>query len=244
MLELLTVQSFFALLTLTALELVLGIDNIVVLAIITSRLEPSIQSKTRRFGLALAMFARIALLSTISFLTKMTATLFSVSGNDFSGRDLVLLAGGLFLVYKAVREIHEKVESAMPEVVHAHSAKSFASALVQIVLLDIVFSLDSVITAVGMSNQLPIMIAAIVLAVLGMMMFADPVSHFVNRHPTVKILALAFILLIGVMLVGDAFGLEIPRGYIYFAMVFSLVVEAINIRVRKMEEQRASVRDL
>lgn len=242
--ELLTFEALLALVTLTGLELVLGIDNIVVLAIITAKLPESVQSKARRIGLGLAMFARLALLSTLNFLSKLTAPLFMIGSHPFSGRGLVLLLGGLFLIYKAVREIHEKVEGDIPEMVHPHGANSFAKALVQIVLLDIVFSLDSVITAVGLANQLPIMMAAIVIAVLGMMLFADPVSNFVNRHATVKILALAFILLIGVMLVGDSFGLEIPRGYIYFAMMFSLAVEALNIRVRKVSQARKDVREL
>ncbi len=242
MMELLTIDSLTALLTLTALELVLGIDNIVVLAIITGRLEARVQRKAQRIGLFLAMGARIALLCTISWIASMTAPLMHVVGHGVSGRDLVLLGGGLFLIWKAVREIHEKTEGAIESAIHPHSAPSMGSALVQIVLLDIVFSLDSVITAIGLAQQLPIMIAAIVLAVLGMMVFAGPVSGFIHRHPSVKVLALAFLLLIGVMLVAEACGKHIERGYIYFAMCFSLAVEMLNIRMRKAEERRAKAR--
>jgi predicted tellurium resistance membrane protein TerC len=231
MLDLFTFESFIALLTLTGLEIVLGIDNIVVLAVVTGRLDPSVQSSARRVGLALAMLMRIALLLTISLIMRAEQPLFSIVQHEVSGRELVLLAGGLFLIWKSVREMHYHVEGGEPDLMPASkAARSFSAAIVQIVLLDIVFSLDSVITAVGMARQVPVMVAAIVLAVLVMMLFANAVSGFVNRHPTIRMLALAFLLLIGVMLLTEGVGKHFNRGYIYFAMAFSLGVEMLNLR--------------
>ena len=228
--DLLSIESLVALITLTSLEIVLGIDNIVVLAVITGKLDPSVQSRARRIGLALAMVMRIVLLLSISLIMKAEQPLFALFGHGVSGRDLVLIGGGLFLLWKSVREIHHDVEGkGEAEPLH-HAAKSFSAAILQVVLLDLVFSLDSVITAVGMARQVPVMIAAIVLAVLVMMVFANSVSNFVNRHPTIKMLALAFLLLIGVMLLAEGFGKHVNRGYIYFAMAFSLLVELLNLR--------------
>jgi predicted tellurium resistance membrane protein TerC len=231
MLELFTAENLAALLTLTALEIVLGIDNIVMLAVITGRLDPSVQSRARKLGLALAMLMRILLLLSISLIMKAQQPLFSILGHEVSGRELVLLAGGLFLIWKSVREMHHHVEGSRHEKSPgSKAASSFLAAILQIVVLDMVFSLDSVITAVGMARQVSVMITAIVLAVLVMMVFANAVSGFVNRHPTIRMLALAFLLLIGVMLLTEGVGKHFDRGYIYFAMAFSLVVELLNLR--------------
>jgi len=226
-------ESWVALLTLTVLEIVLGIDNIIFISLLVGKLPETQQPRARRLGLFLAMFLRIGLLASISWMAKLTAPLFTVLGQALSGRDLILLAGGLFLIYKATREIHERLEGGEEGEVSARAARSFASVIVQILLLDIVFSLDSVITAVGMANHLGVMIAAVVLAVCVMMFAAAPISDFVARHPTIKVLALAFLLLIGVSLLGEAFDRHIPKGYIYFAMAFSVFVEMINLRARK-----------
>ena len=225
-------QAWIGLLTLTALEIVLGIDNIVFISILAGKLPGEQQGKARRLGLGLAMLTRILLLFSLSWLVGLTRPLVSLLGQEISGRDLVLLVGGLFLVGKSTYEIHDKLEG-----VEGHGSKrvapSFTSVLVQIMLLDVVFSLDSVITAVGMVNQLAIMVTAVIVAVGIMMVFADPVSDFVHRHPTVKMLALSFLLLIGVMLVAEGFHQHVGKGYIYFAMGFSLFVEMLNIRMRK-----------
>lgn len=231
LMALLTFDNLIALVTLTALEIVLGIDNIVFIAILTGKLDESKQASARRIGLALAMIMRILLLLTLTWIMGLTQTLFTVLGAEISGRDLILLLGGLFLVAKATFELHERVEGT------DHTGKSirkvsYASILVQVVLLDIVFSLDSVITAVGMAQEVSIMILAVMIAVGAMMVFAGSVSGFITRHPTIKVLALSFLLLIGVMLIADGLGQHIPKGYIYFAMAFSLFVEVINIRVR------------
>ena len=239
--SLFSAQSVVALFTLTALEIVLGIDNIVFIAILVGKLPSDQQPKARMVGLGLAMGIRILLLLAISWIMGLTATLFqlpSIPGFSdetlaISGRDLILLAGGLFLIGKATYEVHDKLEGEEPHGGVVAGASSFALVIVQVLLLDIVFSLDSVITAVGMSNQLPIMIAAIVIAVGVMLVFAGKVSAFVEKHPTIKMLALSFLILIGVMLVADAFGWHIPKGYIYFSMAFSLAVELLNIRLRR-----------
>jgi predicted tellurium resistance membrane protein TerC len=219
-------------LTLTALEIVLGIDNIVFISILAGKLRPELQAKARKLGLAAAMLTRILLLFSLSWLVGLTRPLFTVFGNTVSGRDLVLLVGGLFLVAKSTFEIHDKLEGE-----HGGSSRevypSFASVIVQIMLLDIVFSLDSVITAVGMVNQVAVMVAAVVAAVAIMMVFATPVSDFVHRHPSIKMLALAFLLLIGVMLIVEGLHQHVPKGYIYFAMAFSLFVEMLNMRMRR-----------
>lgn len=225
-------NTYVALLTLTLLEIVLGIDNIVFISILSGKLPKEQQNKARLLGLGLAMGMRILLLLSISWIMRLTEPLFTVLAYDISGKSLILLGGGLFLIAKSTFEIHEKMEVAGEEHGSIVKASSFASVIFQIILLDIVFSLDSVITAVGMTDKIPVMIIAIVIAVGIMMISAGPVSGFVERHPTVKILALSFLILIGVALLGEGLGLHIPKGYIYFAMGFSVVVEMINLRVR------------
>lgn len=230
---LLTADGLIALVTLTAMEIVLGIDNVVFLAILVGRLPTSQQTLARRLGLTLALGMRIGLLLMISWIMGLTAPLFSVLGQSVSGRDLILLGGGLFLIAKATWEIYDKVEAGHGVSGVAPVRGAFLLVLVQILLLDIVFSLDSVITAVGMANEISIMVIAMVAAMLVMLASAGAVSGFVNRHPSVKILALAFLLLIGVMLVADGMGTHVAKGYIYFAMAFSLFVEMLNLRYRK-----------
>jgi len=229
---LLTADGLLALATLTFLEIILGVDNVIFISILSSKLPQRDQSRARRAGLAAAMLMRIALLLSIVWIIRLTAPLFTVFDRPISGRDLILIAGGLFLLAKATIEIHDRLEG---EEGHGSTrvAPSFSAVIIQIMLLDIVFSLDSVITAVGMADDLSVMIAAVVLAVGVMMVSADPISAFVNRHPTVKVLALSFLLLIGVSLVGDGLGMHVPKGYIYFAMGFSVFVEMINLRVRR-----------
>jgi predicted tellurium resistance membrane protein TerC len=227
-----TSSGLLALVTLTFLEIVLGVDNVIFISILTNRLPVSQQPRARRIGLVVAMVTRILLLLSVFWIMKLTTPLFQVVGHPVSGRDLVLLGGGLFLLAKATVEVHEHLEGEEGR----NSAKvrpSFCSVIVQIVILDIVFSLDSVITAVGMADEISIMVAAVILAVGVMMLSAGPISSFVNRHPTVKILALSFLLLIGLALVGEAVGMHIPKGYIYFAIGFSAFVEMINLRVRR-----------
>ena len=230
---LLTADGLLALATLTAMEIVLGIDNVVFRAILVARLPAHQQNMARRVGLALALGMRIALLLAISWIMGLTQPLFSVLGRDVSGRDLILLGGGLFLIAKATWEIYDKVEADHHAEPGAGAGRALAFVLVQIVLLDIVFSLDSVITAVGMANDIAIMVIAMVLAMIVMLVSATAVSGFVNRHPSVKILALSFLLLIGVMLVAEGFGTHVDKAYIYFAMAFSLGVELLNLRYRK-----------
>ncbi|MBS1818232.1 MAG: TerC family protein [Acidobacteria bacterium] len=227
----LTSDGLLALVTLTFLEIILGVDNVIFISILSGKLPPADQLRARRTGLLAAMGMRILLLMSIAWIVRLTAPLFSVLGRDISGRDLILLGGGLFLMAKATIEIHERLEG---EEGHesAHVAPSFAAVIGQIMLLDIVFSLDSVITAVGMAEHVSIMVAAVVLSVAIMMFAAEPISGFVARHPTVKVLALSFLLLIGMSLVGDGLGMHIPKGYIYFAMGFSISVEMVNLRVR------------
>jgi predicted tellurium resistance membrane protein TerC len=230
--HLVTSESLIALLTLTGLEIVLGIDNIVFISILVGKLPTAQQGNARRIGLLLAMGMRILLLLAISWVIGLTQPLFSVLEQEFTGRDLVLLVGGLFLVAKATWEIHDKLEGEAHGPGGTRATAGFAAILTQIVLLDIVFSLDSVITAVGMAKHLEIMIAAVVIAVGVMMVFAASISDFIERHPTMKMLALSFLLLIGVVLVADGFGQHVSKGYIYFAMAFSLFVELMNIRIR------------
>jgi predicted tellurium resistance membrane protein TerC len=224
-------DGLLALVTLTFLEIILGVDNIIFISILSGRLPATQQLKARRTGLIAAMAMRIVLLMSIAWIIRLTAPLFTVFGHDISGRDLILIGGGLFLLGKATIEIHDRLEG---EEGHraANVAPSFGSVIAQIMLLDIVFSLDSVITAVGMADEIAIMAAAVVLSVGIMMFSAETISGFVNRHPTVKVLALSFLLLIGVSLVADGLGFHIPKGYIYFAMGFSVFVEMINLRVR------------
>ena len=227
----LTADGLLALVTLTFLEIVLGVDNVIFISILSSKLPAAQQGKARRLGLAAAMVMRILLLLSIAWVIGLTAPFFTVLGQEISGRDLILLGGGLFLLGKATLEIHDGLEG---EEGHGTTkvAPSFGAVIVQIMLLDIVFSLDSVITAVGMAEEISIMVLAVVLAVGVMMFSAEPISAFVHRHPTVKMLALSFLLLIGLALIGDAFEMHIPKGYIYFAMGFSVFVEMINMRIR------------
>jgi predicted tellurium resistance membrane protein TerC len=224
-------EIWIALATLTFLEIVLGVDNIIFISILSGKLPAPQQPAARRIGLLLAMGTRILLLFSLAWIVRLTAPLFAMWGHEISGRDLILIAGGLFLLAKSTHEIHGRLEG---EEGHgsARAASSFASVLVQIMMLDIVFSLDSVITAVGMVDQLAVMVAAVMIAVLIMMVSAEPLSAFVHRHPTVKMLALSFLLLIGLSLLLEGFDHHIPKGYIYFAMGFSVFVEMINLRVR------------
>jgi predicted tellurium resistance membrane protein TerC len=227
----LTADGLIAFVTLTFLEVVLGVDNVIFISILTGRLPRAQQARARRLGLLGAMGMRILLLLSITWIMRLTQPLFTAAGHDFSGRDLILIGGGIFLLWKATVEIHDKLEGE-----EEHGARkvapSFAAVIGQIMLLDIIFSLDSVITAVGMASEISIMIAAVVVAVGIMMFSARPIGEFVSRHPTVKVLALSFLLMIGLALVSDGVGFHIPKGYIYFAMGFSIFVEMINLRVR------------
>jgi predicted tellurium resistance membrane protein TerC len=226
--------AWVSFLTLALLEVVLGIDNIIFLSILVSRLPPGLQQRGRVLGLALAMLTRIALLFSITWLIRLTAPLFAVLGEEISGRDLILFAGGLFLLVKSVSEIHGALEGAgRADSQGARPRAGFLAVVVQIGLIDIVFSLDSVFTAVGLVQQVEIMVAAIVVAVLVMIFMARPINEFIDRHPTIKILALAFLILIGLALVGESLEFHIPKGYLYFAMAFSVGVEMINIRMRR-----------
>jgi len=226
----LTAETLIALATLTFLEIVLGVDNIIFISILSGKLPPRQQPAARRVGLLLAMGTRILLLFSLAWVVRLTAPLFAVFGHELSGRDLILVLGGMFLLAKSTHEIHGRLEGAEEEGA-ARAASSFASILVQIALLDIVFSLDSVITAVGMVDQVSVMIVAVVVSVLIMMAAAEPISAFVHRHPTVKMLALSFLLLIGMSLLLEGFEHHIPKGYIYFAMGFSVFVEMLNLKV-------------
>ena len=226
-------EASIALLTLTVLEIVLGIDNIVFISILASKLPLHQQARARTTGLGLAMITRILLLLSLTWIMRLTAPLFALLEHEFSGRDLILLTGGLFLIWKSTHEIHERLEGESESERAARGAITMGGVLVQIALLDLVFSLDSVITAVGMANRVEVMIAAIIFAVGFMMFAAGPISAFVDRHPTVKMLALSFLLLIGVTLIAEGFGQHIPKGYVYFAMAFSVFVEALNLRSRK-----------
>ncbi|HEX9727865.1 MAG TPA: TerC family protein [Gemmatimonadales bacterium] len=224
-------ESLIALLTLTVLEIVLGIDNVIFISILASKLPTEQRARARRLGLAAAMVTRVLLLFSLAWLIRLTAPLFTVLTQEISGRDLILMAGGLFLLGKATLEVHDKLEGTGGHGT-AGVAAVFWSVIVQIMLLDVVFSLDSVITAIGMADQLWVMVTAVVIAVGVMMLAAGPISDFVERHPTVKILALSFLLLIGVSLVAEGLHQHIPKGYIYFAMGFSVFVEMLNIRLR------------
>jgi predicted tellurium resistance membrane protein TerC len=223
-------EALIALVTLTLLEIILGVDNVIFISILSGKLPKEQQKRARRYGLMAAMGMRLALLATIQWIAQLTTPLFSVLGRDISGRDLILIGGGLFLLAKATYEIHDKLEGE-----HHASGKavaSFGAVIGQVMLLDLVFSLDSVITAIGMADDLRVMAAAVIIAVAVMMVAAEPISNVVERHPTLKILALSFLLLIGMSLVGEGFGQHIAKGYIYFAMGFSVFVEMINLRVR------------
>jgi len=225
-------QAWIAFATLLALEIVLGIDNVVFISILAAKLPASQQAKARLLGLGLAMVMRIVLLLSISWVIGLTALLFTIFRQEISGRDLVLIIGGLFLIAKSTHEIHQKLEGEEGRS-SSYVPPTFASVIVQILLLDVVFSLDSVITAVGMVDQIGIMVSAVVIAVVFMMMFAGPIGRFVERHPTVKMLALSFLLLIGMTLIGEGWDQHIPKGYIYSAMAFSVFVEMLNLRAQK-----------
>jgi predicted tellurium resistance membrane protein TerC len=245
MMELLTdPNAWITFVTLSALEIVLGIDNIIFISILVSRLPPERRESARITGLALAMFTRIALLFSIVWLTRLTEPLFSVLGQGFSGRDIILLLGGLFLLAKSVTEIHGTLEGTEEER-NTRVYANFTAIVVQIAIIDIVFSLDSVFTAVGLAtgDQLPIMVAAIVLAILVMILVARSISAFIERHPTIKILALAFLILVGVVLIADSFHFDVPKGYLYFAMAFSVGVEMVNIRLRRRIDARRDRKD-
>jgi predicted tellurium resistance membrane protein TerC len=244
-------EIWVAFLTLTALEIVLGIDNIIFISILVSRLPKAQQPKARFFGLALAMGTRILLLLSITWVMRLTNDLFSVLGHGVSGRDLILFFGGLFLLFKSTMEIWHSVEGEEePEAGGAAAVKAgFVGIILQIAVIDIVFSLDSVITAVGLVQNVPVMVAAIVIAVVVMMLSAGTISAFIDKHPTLKILALSFLIVVGTLLIAEAFGVHVPKGYVYFAMAFSLAVEAINIRMRvamkrKLKEPLKLNRDL
>jgi len=230
---LLTFSGLVALVTLTSLEIVLGVDNVIFISILSSKLPLVQQSRARRMGLLAAMGMRILLLLSIVWIVRLTEPLFYVLGRHISGRDLILIGGGLFLLAKATTEIHERLDGEEGET-SARVRPSFAGVITEIVLLDVVFSLDSVITAVGMADEIFIMVTAVILAVAVMMFSAGPVSSFINRHPTLKVLALSFLLLIGLSLVGEGLGMHIPKGYIYFAIGFSVLVELINLRARRI----------
>ncbi len=223
-------QVWISLLTLTALEVVLGIDNLIFVAILANKLPPHQQVRARRIGLALALVMRLALLASLAGIVGLTTPVFEAAGRAFSWRDLVLIAGGLFLAWKGTTEIHNRMEAGADEAPgRGRAAASFGSVIAQIILLDLVFSLDSVITAVGMVNQLWIMSTAVIVAAIAMLVASGPLSAFVNRHPTVKMLALSFLLMIAMVLVADGFGVHIPKGYVYAAMGFSVMVETLNL---------------
>lgn len=236
-------QAWIAFITLLGLEIVLGIDNVVFISILAGKLPAEQQPKARYVGLGLAMLMRIGLLFSISWVIRLTAPLFAVFGHEISGRDLILIVGGLFLLAKATREIHQKLEGE-----EGHSSArvkpSFTSVIIQVMLLDIVFSLDSVITAVGMVDEISIMISAVVIAVAFMMVFAAPISNFVDRHPTFKMLALSFLLLIGFTLIAEGWNRHIPKGYIYVAMAFSVFVEVLNLKLRKPGAEPVKLHEL
>jgi predicted tellurium resistance membrane protein TerC len=238
MLELLTdPQAWLAFLTLSALEIVLGIDNIIFISVLVGRLPPHQRARARNFGLLLAMWSRIGLLLSIVWLIGLTRPWFDVLGNEISGRDLVLIVGGLFLLGKSVLEIHHTLVGATDNT-SVRVFSSFMLIIVQIGVIDIVFSLDSVFTAVGLADDVPIMVAAIIVAVLVMMLLAGPISDFVEDHPTVKVLALAFLIMVGMALIADGLDTHVPKGYLYFAMAFSVSVEMINLRLRKALDRR------
>ncbi|MEW5973435.1 MAG: TerC family protein, partial [Pseudomonadota bacterium] len=228
---------WMAFLTLTALEIVLGIDNIIFIAILVNRLPEHLRAKARFLGLSLAMITRILLLLSLAWIMRLTEPLFTVLAQEISGRDIILIGGGLFLIWKSTMEIHASLEGADGEERAVRGSPTFFATLIQIALIDIVFSFDSVITAVGLVNQIPVMVAAIVVAVGVMMFAAGAISDFVDRHPSIKMLALSFLVVIGVVLIAEGFDVHVPKGYIYFAMAFSVIVEMLNIRMRRGMKQ-------
>ena len=233
--------AWAALLTLIAMEVVLGIDNLVFISILSNKLPPAQRQKARRIGISLALIMRLGLLSTIAWIVGLVQPVFAIAGNEFSWRDLILIAGGLFLVWKATKEIHHSVDPAPSDDVldkKAPVAINFSAAIVQILLLDIVFSIDSILTAVGMTDQLPIMIIAVVAAVVVMLVASDPLADFINNNPSVVMLALGFLLMIGTTLIAEGFGAHVPKGYIYAAMAFSVLVEVLNMLSRRAKQRR------
>ena len=243
MLELLTdPQAWIAFATLTALELVLGIDNIVFISILVDKLPPEKRELARRIGLFMAMFMRIGLLLVLAWIVGLVAPLFTVMGQEISGRDLILIGGGLFLIWKSTGEMHQSLEG---EEGHSSSAvkATFASVIVQIMIVDMVFSLDSIITAVGMVDDIAVMIAAVIASVGLMMLFAGAIGRFVSEHPTIKMLALSFLVVVGVVLIAEGFDQHVPKGYVYFAMAFSVAVEMLNIRLRKRQAKPVDLRE-
>ena len=243
MLELLTSpQAWIAFATLTALELVLGIDNIIFISILVDKLPPEKQVLARRLGLFMAMFMRIGLLLVLSWIVGLVAPLFTLAGKEISGRDLILIAGGLFLLWKSVGEIHQSLEG---EEGHTSSAvrATFGAVILQIMIVDLVFSLDSIITAVGMVDELAVMIAAVIVSVALMMLFAGAIGRFVSAHPSIKMLALSFLVVVGVVLIAEGFDHHVPKGYVYFAMAFSLGVEMLNIHMRKRSAKPVQLRN-
>jgi predicted tellurium resistance membrane protein TerC len=231
-------KAWIALLTLTALEIVLGVDNVIFISILSSKLPEQQGARARTVGLALALVGRVVLLLSLAWVIGLTDPIFTLMDEEVSGRDIILVAGGLFLLAKATHEIHSSMEGDGHE--RAAKPSSFSAVIAQILVLDIVFSLDSVITAVGMADDLGVMITAVVIAILFMMVSARAISSFIHRHPTVKMLALAFLLLVGVALVADGFEVHIPRGYVYFAMAFSVLVEMLNLRAKRRRAQESS----
>jgi predicted tellurium resistance membrane protein TerC len=241
--DLLTGEALVALLTLTSLEMVLGIDNIIFIAILAGRLPAEQRDKGRTFGLMLAVISRVALVLSIGWVMSLKAELFSLLGHAFTGRDVILVLGGLFLVFKATREIHHKVQSAGHDDTKPVAAASLRSVLLQVLLIDVVFSLDSVITAVGMTSGLksaiPIMVIAIIVSVIGMLVFSKAIVTFIEKNPAIKVLALSFLMLIGMLLIAEGFGREIPKGYVYFAMAFSFCVEVLQMWTEKKSHSPA-----
>jgi predicted tellurium resistance membrane protein TerC len=231
--------AWLALVTLIAMEVVLGIDNLIFISILTNKLPEAHRAKARRVGISLALVMRLALLSMVALVVRATAPLFSVWGHEFSWRDLILLAGGLFLIWKATKEIHHNTDpDPHPDVFSPKVSLGFGAAIGQIILLDLVFSVDSIITAVGMTEHVPIMVIAVIVTVVIMMVAATPLANFIHNNPSLVMLALGFLLLIGTMLVADAFGAHIPKGYIYTAMAFSVMVEMLNMRARRAQKRR------
>lgn len=235
-------QTWVAIFTLTALELVLGVDNVIFISILADKLPAQQKERARRIGLFMAMFMRIGLLFLLAWIVGLTAPLFTLLKQEISGRDLILICGGLFLLWKSTQEVHQLLEGHRGESSSAVRA-TFSGVIIQIIMIDIVFSLDSIITAVGMVSEISIMVTAVVMSTIIMMLFAGSIGRFISNHPTVKMLALAFLFVIGVVLIADGFGHHVPKGYVYFAMAFSVIVEALNIRMRKRTAKPVQLRE-